>query len=117
MKKRELAVILCIVLACLAGLGYMRWRAKQKKEDTILIVYHDRAVQSFDANTDGLYHGEGDYGSLDVEVKDGRWHVINEICPNHTCAKMGWKTPEDYFPIQCIPNGITILPASWIEEK
>lgn len=74
------------------------------------VVHNNETVLRFDPSIDAVYHISGDVGGLDVEVKDGKWHVINEQCPNHICANMGWVGVDDMIPITCIPNDIYILP-------
>ena len=80
-------------------------------EGMVNIFYHNQVISQFDPSVDAVYHVEGDYGGLDVEVKDGKWHVTNEECPNHVCANMGWVDINEIIPITCLPNGITIYPA------
>ena len=40
-----------------------------------------------------------------VEIKDGRIHMLEADCPDHTCTTSGWL--ED-LPIVCLPNKLVI---------
>lgn len=75
---------------------------------TVAVQHRDQIVLVFDPAADAIYHIEGDVGGLDVEVKDDKWHVTNEQCPNHVCAGMGWMGPDDIIPITCLPNNVMI---------
>lgn len=76
----------------------------------MVAIYHrNKVVQEFDSGKDAVYTIEGDYGTLDVEVKDGKWRVTNEECPNHICAEMGWIGPGEYMPITCLPNNVVVV--------
>jgi hypothetical protein len=115
MKKNELLIVGIIAVIALIGILVVRNQKPKEIENPVSIMYHNQVIQQFDPEVDAVYHVEGDYGGLDVEVKDGKWHVINEVCPNHNCAEMGWMGLDDIFPIICIPNGIVIFPG--VEEN
>ncbi len=40
-----------------------------------------------------------------IEIKDGRIHMLEADCPDHTCINTGWL--ED-LPIVCLPNKLVI---------
>ena len=109
MKKKEWIIIAVLAAASIAAILYMRM--KPKSSGYVVAVQHRMTiVKEFDPMVDAVYHIEGDVGGLDVEVKDGRWHVINEHCPNHICAQMGWMGVEDnLMPITCLPNNVVIF--------
>ncbi len=109
MKKKEIYILAALAAAALIALFFLKYPFRREPE-TIVGIYHgNELVQQFDPARDALYHIQGSYGTLDVEVKDGKWHVINEECPNHICHGMGWASPDDLFPITCLPNEIYIL--------
>lgn len=108
MKKKELLIIAILAILSILALFLLKRPISNEKQVTVAIRHRNEIVQTFNPNEDAIYHIEGSYGSLDVEVKDGKWHVINEVCPNHICAQMGWKTPEDIDLIICLPNEIII---------
>ena len=114
MKKKEWIIIAGLAAAALIAL--LVFRLTQKKDSGIRVAVQHRMtiVLEFDPMVDAIYHIDGDTGGLDVEVKDGKWHVINEQCPNHVCANMGWMGVDDtLWPITCLPNNIVIF----IEEQ
>ena len=76
---------------------------------TVDIYHGNELVKSFNPSIDNVYHITGDYGGLDVEVVDGKWHVTNEECPNHICNGMGWMGPDDIIPISCLPNDVYVI--------
>ena len=76
---------------------------------TVAVQHRDQVVLVFDPAVDAVYTIDGDVGGLQVEVKDGKWRVINEKCPNHVCAGMGWMGTSDVIPITCLPNNIMIF--------
>lgn len=108
MKKKEILIVIGIAIFAFVALLFLKRPTQQGHQATVAIKYQDKIVQTFHPDEDAIYHIQGSYGTLDVEVQDGRWHVINEVCPNHICAKMGWKTVEDFDSIICLPNEIVI---------
>ena len=113
MKKKEIRVIVCMVLiAAIAIVGYQLFmrnqNAKNQNKETVEVLHRGLVVQTFDPNVDAVYTIQGDYGTLEVEVKDGEWHVTNEQCPNHICSQTGWVSMDSYLPIVCIPNDVIV---------
>ena len=41
-----------------------------------------------------------------VEIKDGKYRIINSTCENHLCEKQGWNSN---LPVICVPNKIAIV--------
>ena len=111
LKKKEIWILVGLVVVSL--LGVLLFSSSSKESVMVSILHGDEVVQTFDPQVDGNYVVQGDYGTLEVEVRDGKWHVIHEQCPNHICSKMGWVSVEDMVPITCLPNNVIIL----VEEK
>ncbi len=111
MKKKEWIIIAVLAAVSIIAIVLMKMKPKEKGSGYVVAVQHRMTiVKEFDPMVDAVYHIEGDVGGLDVEVKDGKWHVINEQCPNHVCAQMGWMGVEDnLMPITCLPNNIVIF--------
>ncbi len=110
MKKKEkrFLLVLCIILAAAILIIRNPWR--KKEPDVVVDIRHsNEIVESFDPYVDATYHIQGSYGTLDVEVKDGKWHVTNEQCPNHICASVGWVGVGEDIPIVCMPNEVIIM--------
>jgi hypothetical protein len=121
MKKKELWILIVIALGAILGMVFLSHRPAAytgssteggfvSQSGVVVAVQHrNEIVLEFDPEVDAVYDIEGDVGGLQVEVKDGKWHVINEQCPNHICASMGWVGPDDLIPITCLPNNIMIF--------
>lgn len=108
MKKNEIKMIVIIVaIALLIWMGVSLFN-QQKNKDTVKVIYKSQVVLEFNPNKDGEYWFDGSYGKLMVEVKDGKWRVTNEECPNHVCSSIGWVDINDYLPIICLPNEISV---------
>ncbi|MCH4208333.1 MAG: NusG domain II-containing protein [Solobacterium sp.] len=113
MKKKEIKILLIVAVIAVAAIIGVKWYQKANTPaetvQMVNITHDDKVVQTFDPNVNATYRIQGDYGTLDVEVKDGKWHVTNEECPNHICSSMGWSSVDDSFPIVCVPNGVVIM--------
>ena len=108
MKKKEWIITGILVLIAIGAILFMRLRPKDSGYK-VAVQHRNTIVMEFDPMKDAVYQVEGDVGGLEIEVKDGKWHVINEQCPNHVCAEMGWMGVEDILlPITCLPNNIVI---------
>ncbi len=120
MKKKEIKILIGIVIVAILGIVAFKFLGKTENTDpntaptdkatgTWVAIIHDGEVaQWFDSGVDAEYTVTGDYGDMTVEVKDGKWHVEEVECPNHTCEGMGWDDGENIMPITCIPNNIMI---------
>ena len=110
MKRNEKIIIAVLAAAALIALAVLRLRTKNGSGYVVAIQYRSQIVREFDPMTDAVYDVDGDVGGLQVEVRDGKWHVINEQCPNHICANMGWMGVDDIgIPITCLPNNVIIF--------
>ena len=114
MKKKEwiiLGVVVLCAVVCIVCLKIFDTNTSSGSEpETMVDIYHrNEVVQSFDPSVDATYTIEGDYGTLDVVVKDGKWEVDNEQCPNHVCHGMGWIGVGEGLPITCIPNNVIVM--------
>jgi hypothetical protein len=112
MKKKELYILIAIAAAAVIALLVMKQinanNAASGSSVKVQITHAGEVVQEFDPSVDAVYHITGSYGTLDVEVKDGSWHVTNEDCPNHICSKTGWVSVANYQPIICLPNEVVV---------
>lgn len=111
MKKKEIYILIAIAVLSVIALLMMKnpFRKPEEPKTMVGIFYRDKLIHTFDPDEDAVYHVQGSYGTLDVEVKDSKWHVTNEQCPNHICAGMGWVTVDDLLPITCMPNEVYIM--------
>lgn len=124
-KETKFIAILSILLLLGCGIfyGIQYKKMKQIENDTIyiFITYENSIVDVLDPTVDGVYTYDGNYGKVNIEVRDGRYRFFDVDCPNHTCEEMGWrdalKSSEDQSfldvivnqLIQCQPNGFTVM--------
>lgn len=127
MKKKEIKILVGIAISAIVVI--VLWNVFGQKETDpsklpsqdpkgqwVAIVHRNKIVQWFDSGIDGEYTVTGDYGDMVIEVKDGKWHVKEVECPNHTCEGMGWDDGNNIMPITCIPNNIMIGTEKWAEN-
>lgn len=108
MSKKDLkliVIILFIAMGLYVGFQIVN-RLNVKTYGTV--QYQDKIIHTFDVNKDEDYYFEGSYGKMKLEVKDGKWRITEEECPNHICSSIGWVSAKDYFPIVCIPNEVIV---------
>ncbi len=110
MKKKDWIFIGVILgIAVLMYAGFQIYNSLNKKDNQLGVVYHNNEMLfKFDVNEDKTYSFEGSYGHMELEVKEGKWHIINEECPNHICSNMGWVGITDLMPIVCLPNEVYV---------
>ncbi len=121
MKKKEIKILIGVVIVAIVGIIAFKVFGKKTVTDPtatpteeakgtwVAIIHRSKVAQWFDSGVDGEYTITGDYGEMVVEVKDGKWHVGEVECPNHTCEGMGWDDGTSIMPITCIPNNIMIV--------
>lgn len=136
MKKREIIVLVIIACLSLVGLFFLN-RLKIEPNDIhshtpssstnnpegdpkgewIGVIHRSKVILWFDSGVDDVYTVEGLVGRMDIEVKNGEWHISYVDCPNHTCEKMGWMNVDSLgVPITCLPNDILIVPKTMIDN-
>ncbi len=108
MKKKELIIILIfIVVVVSAMIGYKVYSDNLNKE-LVQIIHDGKVIYEFDPHVDQVYKFTGSYGHMELEVKDSKWRITNEECPNHICSGIGWVDKDSYMPIICIPNEVYV---------
>lgn len=106
-KKKEITILVIIVII---GTILSLWLYLTKNDTTEGVVYYnDQVVLVFDITENNIYHVQGDYGMLNIEVKDDQYRVFDVDCPNHNCEKVGWVKMGSSTPIVCLPNNIYIV--------
>ncbi len=109
MKKKELVILGSILVLILAAWSFSKIANENRNSSGMVkVTYRSEVVLRFDPSEDAEYWFEGSYGKLMVQVRDGKWRVTEEECPNHICSSIGWVGFEDYFPIVCLPNEISV---------
>lgn len=107
MKKENkiiIALLAIVVVLCVVFYGYQALQPKK----SIVVKHNNEVVMRFELNKDGIYQVKGDVGIVNIEVRDGRFHVFDVECPNHDCENMGWADENSILPITCLPNGIVV---------
>lgn len=109
MKKKDFMVIIVIVVIATALYFGVRLFTSKDTNGEYADVYHGNTViLTFNINENKIYEFDGSYGHMKLEVKDGKWRVFDEDCPNHNCSQMGWVSKNDLIPIICLPNEIVV---------
>lgn len=107
MKKKEIVILVGMMV--LVGILYLVSRYFIQVSKIYVVVKHkDDDVLTVDITKDGEYWITGSYGKLMLEVKDSKWRITNEDCPNHICSSIGWINTDSYFPIICLPNEVSV---------
>lgn len=119
MKKKEIIIISVVfIVALIFYVGYQVFNnsTHQEGNQMIAIKYHNETIQTFDPTVDATYTVTGDVGEMVIEVKDGKWHMLEADCPNQICVNTGWvsldlmDTIANTGIITCIPNDIVVAP-------
>ena len=109
MKKKEIIVVILIVVISIGSfLSYSHFQ-KDIDEGHGVVYFQNKVVLEFDINKDDTYYFLGTYGDVYLEVKDSTWRITKEECPNHICSSMGWVTKDTFLPITCLPNEIMVV--------
>ena len=118
MKKKEIYIVIIFLAVVLTIAGLIYFNNKNKElgpEDYIgYVSYRDQILFEFDIDKDDEYRFNGSYGTLFLEVKDNKWRITREECPNHVCSSMGWVSLENMIlPITCLPNEVIV----YVQER
>ncbi len=108
MKKKDLIVIIVILGMSVALYLWLKLFSGEPEKELGTVTHKNEIVLAFDINKDYMYELDGSYGKLYLEVKDRKWRITNEECPNHICSSMGWIGVDDILPIICLPNEIFV---------
>ncbi|MGN1344703.1 MAG: NusG domain II-containing protein [Traorella sp.] len=108
MNKKDIKFIIgCFVIVALACGIYFFIDSNHQGEKGI-VEYQNEVLFEFNLNKNDIYEFKGSYGVMHLEVKDGKFRVIEVECPNHTCEQMGWHDQDSISPIVCLPNEVVI---------
>ena len=107
MRKKETIIIISLLVLALLVFGINHFLSKDK---TMVSVRNakDELLLHININEDNYYTLTGDYGTFNLEVKDGQIRAIDVECPNQICVHTGWISKSYPFPIICIPNNIVV---------
>jgi len=108
MKKKEVLIIIAIILMC--GIIFLTNKFLNKNKQMVQVQnqYGDVLLE-FPLNEDGEYSIHGANGYMYIEVKDGQYHAHDVDCPDKVCESVGWVSADNYMPIVCLPNGLMVV--------
>ena len=107
MRKTEKIIIVILLLGALTGLFLNRIL----KKDMLTVSVKNASgelLMSFNIYEDNYYTFKGNYGTFNLEVKDGKVRAVDVECPNQICVHTGWISSDNPVPIICLPNGIVV---------
>lgn len=106
MKNIKLWITAAAVIFIAAAVWCVIILAKPRG-DIVTITQDGKKLYTLDLGKekDRLITVEYDGRENVIEIKDGRIHMLEADCPDHTCINTGWL--ED-VPIVCLPNKLAI---------
>ncbi len=108
LHKRDLVLILALLLIAAAGYGYNRWRAAAVPPVLAQVTVDGQLAQTLDlsVNTTVTITGAGG-GTNVLEIKDGEIWCSEASCPDKLCVKQGRKHLST-DTIVCLPNKMVV---------
>ena len=76
----------------------------------VLRVSTENGEYAYSLDNDGVYSFQGPIGITEIEIKDGKAHVISSPCRGKDCIRQGYSSS-----LCCLPNKIIATTAS-VEE-
>jgi len=126
MKKLDYIFIVSLTIISIVAYALMRQflNSTAEGDGTAVVLYNntpileiflidgtynviDDDMAMYDEQKD-LFIVEGKNGPVEIEYKDFKVRVVDEISPKHICQIQGW-TSSPLMPITCLPNNIVIL--------
>lgn len=109
MKKREIVIVLLILICSLIAMRINTNKDKEHQYAKVIDLNSDEVLLRFNVYEDAYYTFDVPNGTFHVEVKNGKYRAIDVDCPNQICVNYGWMPSlEIYTPIICIPNAIGV---------
>jgi len=112
LNKWDIAVI---VLTVVFSVGlYFAINLFDINQGPVAQIYHqNKLVATMDLDFDDIIVLEQEkypdlYGDFEIEVKDGKVHILKETCPLGICVDLGW-TDSSVKPLVCLPNQILVV--------
>ena len=106
MKKRDIILILAILLISLTGWTFT---LPQDNGSTVDLYREDTLYGSYDLKADRIVTVESESGiNNTIEIKDGRVRMIDATCPNRICVECGW-IDKNGESICCAPAGLLVI--------
>jgi len=113
MNKKEIVIVLLILMGSILFIIFN----KNSEDKDYISVYHveddeQTELTRIDLSKNDIYEIEVELGTMVIEVKDGKYGVVDVDCPQHICQKQGFVSPSDLTSsIICLPNHIVIEPS------
>ena len=111
LNKWDISVIV-LTLICALGI-YVAVGSMSLNKGPVAEIYHDsELVATLNLSEDTIYVLEQRkypqlYGDFEIEVKDGKVHILKEVCPQGICVDLGW-TDTSSKALICLPNKIFV---------
>ena len=109
MEKGDKLLALILVVIFIFAIGQYTFVSISKVKRTIIIRSDGEIVQQIPLNktTEIITTIKSKEGTITMQVKNGKVHIIESTCHDKLCIKQGWisKTGES---IVCLPNRISI---------
>ncbi len=107
MKKNAIFAACVVAVAVILSLVLNFGRAKGNvalvsivEGETFTLPLEENQIYTFGAE-------KGARLAVTLEVKDGKIHFINSLCPDHICENAGWLSAEHEQAI-CLPAGVVV---------
>ncbi len=109
MEKGDKLLALILVVIFIFAIGQYAFVSIGKAKRTIIIRSDGEIVQQIPLNetTETIITIKSKEGTITMQVKNGKVHIIESTCHDELCIKQGWisKAGES---IVCLPNRISI---------
>ena len=108
LQKRDLILILALLLVAGAGYDYNRWRSAGISPVSAQVTVDGQLVETLDLSVDPTVTITGANGSTNVlEIKDGEIWCSDASCPDKLCVRQGRKHLAT-DTIVCLPNKMVV---------
>lgn len=108
LHKRDLILILALLLIAGAGYGVNRWRAASVPPVSAQVTVDGQLVETLDLSVDTSVTITGAGGGANVlVVKDGEIWCSEATCPDKLCVKQGRKHLAT-DTVVCLPNKMVV---------
>ena len=105
MNKNDLFLISILLVISVGAL--ILFSLNQKDCETAKVYYEDKIILEIDLSINKTYIVDGYNGQVEIEVKNKKIRVIDEVSPLHLCSKQAYIS-KSYETIVCLPNKIII---------
>ena len=97
MSKKEIKLIVAILFVALGIYVGVQVYNRLNVKTYGIVTYKNQVIHTFNVNKDEDYYFNGSYGKMKLEVKDGKWRITEEECPNRLGQRQGL-FPDRLYP-------------------